>query len=150
MKAITLWQPWASLLAWGIIEYETRSWATQYRGPMAIHAAAREPKNIFNQMSGTITSILGAGNLPDYPRGAIIATADLIACHEMQEDENGNMGFWRNSNGRKEFYAISAPQAALGDWQPGRYAWEFTNMRRLDKPIPAKGGQRIWNWSSSV
>ena len=41
MKALTIWQPWASLIAGGAKQYETRSWATQYRGPIAIHAAAR-------------------------------------------------------------------------------------------------------------
>lgn len=146
MKAITLWQPWASLLAYGVIEYETRSWATKYRGPMAIHAAASEPKNLFYQMSGIITSILGAGNPMDYPRGAVIATANLIACHEMKEDNWGNIGLWHSNNGTCKFYAISEQQASLGDWQSGRYAWEFTNMKMLDTPIPAKGGQRIWNW----
>ena len=41
MKALTIWQPWASLLVSGQKKYETRSWATTYRGPIAIHAAMR-------------------------------------------------------------------------------------------------------------
>ena len=45
MKAITLWQPWASLIACGAKKYETRSWATRYRGPIAIHAAKKYPAN---------------------------------------------------------------------------------------------------------
>lgn len=149
MKAITLWQPWASLLACGVIEYETRSWSTKYCGPMAIHAAASEPKNFVYQMSSTINSILGADNTIDYPRGAIIATANLIACHEIKEDNLGNIGFWRSNNGIWEFYSISKQQASLSDWQPGQYAWEFINMKMLDNPIPAKGAQRIWNWQGS-
>jgi len=43
MKALTLWQPWASLIAVGAKRIETRSWSTKYRGPLAIHAAARKP-----------------------------------------------------------------------------------------------------------
>lgn len=43
MKAITLWQPWASLIAIGAKKYETRSWKTNYRGPIAIHAAKKDP-----------------------------------------------------------------------------------------------------------
>lgn len=150
MKAITLWQPWASLLACGVIEYETRSWSTKYRGPMAIHAAVSEPKNLLYQISGTITSILGTDNLPDYSRGAVIATANLIACHEIKEDNLGNIGFWYSKNGLWEFYAVSEQQAMLGDWQPGGYAWEFTDMKMLEVPIPAKGRQRIWNWFRTV
>lgn len=42
MKAITIWQPWASLIACGVKQYETRSWPTKYRGPIAIHAAAMD------------------------------------------------------------------------------------------------------------
>ncbi len=44
MKALTLWQPWASLIAIGAKSIETRSWATPYRGRLAIHAAARKPE----------------------------------------------------------------------------------------------------------
>lgn len=44
MKALTLWQPWASLVALGAKRIETRSWSTTYRGPLAIHAAARKPE----------------------------------------------------------------------------------------------------------
>lgn len=40
MKALTLWQPWASLVALGVKTIETRSWSTGYRGPLAIHAAS--------------------------------------------------------------------------------------------------------------
>lgn len=42
MKAISLWQPWATLIATGAKQIETRSWATSYRGPIAIHAAKRK------------------------------------------------------------------------------------------------------------
>lgn len=44
MKALTLWQPWASLIALGVKTIETRGWSTNYRGPLAIHAAKRPPK----------------------------------------------------------------------------------------------------------
>jgi hypothetical protein len=39
IKAISLWQPWASLMALGLKRHETRHWPTAYRGPIAIHAA---------------------------------------------------------------------------------------------------------------
>jgi hypothetical protein len=41
VKALSLWQPWASLVALGVKTIETRSWSTSYRGPLAIHAARR-------------------------------------------------------------------------------------------------------------
>jgi len=39
IKAISLWQPWASLVIGGHKQFETRSWRTRYRGLLAIHAA---------------------------------------------------------------------------------------------------------------
>src|SRR6202030_2406661 len=44
MKALTLTQPWATLVAIGAKRIETRSWPTLYRGPLAIYAAKRFPK----------------------------------------------------------------------------------------------------------
>lgn len=41
MKTLTLWQPWASLIALGMKRIETRPWTTKYRGPLAIHAGKR-------------------------------------------------------------------------------------------------------------
>ena len=41
MKAISLWQPYAALIALGFKKIETRSWPTTYRGPLAIHAAQK-------------------------------------------------------------------------------------------------------------
>jgi activating signal cointegrator 1 len=47
VKAISLWQPWATLIALGEKKFETRSWLTNYRGQIAIHAAKRmEPDQL--------------------------------------------------------------------------------------------------------
>ncbi len=43
MKALSLHQPWASLIAEGMKTIETRPWATKYRGPLAIHAVKKVP-----------------------------------------------------------------------------------------------------------
>jgi hypothetical protein len=44
MKALSLWQPWATLIALKKKQIETRSWRTTYRGPLAIHAAKSYPQ----------------------------------------------------------------------------------------------------------
>lgn len=44
MRALTIRQPWASLVALGVKTIETRSWSTRYRGPLAIHAGAAQPQ----------------------------------------------------------------------------------------------------------
>lgn len=52
MKALTLHQPWASLIAVGAKKIETRSWSTSYRGPLAIHAAASVPTSVRGAVLG--------------------------------------------------------------------------------------------------
>lgn len=99
VKAITIWQPWASLLAMGAKQYETRSWATSYRGPIAIHAAAMKvpqvlkklfpyddssrPKSKFldsvaKGMGGVYTTEELMDAMNELPTGAVIATAELV------------------------------------------------------------------------
>jgi hypothetical protein len=85
MKAITVWQPWAALLACCAKKYETRSWATNYRGPIAIHAA-KKPFNTDPYFDRELYHFADALGLPDIysfdtlPLGCVIATAELVNC----------------------------------------------------------------------
>lgn len=63
MKALSLWQPWASLIAVGHKTIETRSWTTSYRGPLAITATKRAP--LYAERVGDIYCY----PLGDYERG---------------------------------------------------------------------------------
>ena len=157
MKAITIWQPWASLLACGAKQYETRSWSTSYRGPIAIHAAKRlfDTDPYFDRELHPFADAL---NLPDIysfdtlPHGGIIATAELVECwkidkigHTLGCDKAAHI----SNNIESKFNIVQGKELLFGDWTLGRYAWEFTNMKVLDEPIPAKGHQRRWNWEVS-
>lgn len=158
MKAITLWQPWASLLACGAKVYETRSWETRYRGPIAIHAAEKKHDYF---MFGEEFAIKAMGalelkgiNPQELPHGCIIAVAELVDCEKIKKyyDEGSwiTQSFTVNEMGSIRYKAkvevIRGDELLFGYWEPGRYAWKFANMRMLDKPIPCKGKQRIWNW----
>lgn len=143
MKAITIWQPWATLLAYKIKRYETRGWATKYRGPMAIHAAAKPlceilsliPSNVLGCMRLLLRSTIKLLRLEDLPLGKVVATAELIACHEVTP----------------EFVESLSPyERMFGDFTIGRYAWEFKDMTPLEDPVPAKGGQLLWNWNPGL
>ena len=140
MKALTIWQPWASLLVSGRKKYETRSWATSYRGPIAIHAAKRPVRQTIDVLvadrgDGWTTldyfdSLFPrSGELDHLPTGAIVGTALLTRCHLITED----------------FVAKLTPmELALGDFTLGRYAWEFHGRVPVNSPIPAKGMQGLW------
>ena len=61
MKAITIKQPFATLIAEGIKEYEFRTWKTKYRGEILIHAGKGINKKA---MEGTIMAHVD-GNVPN-------------------------------------------------------------------------------------
>ncbi len=49
MKTLSLLQPWATLVVMGVKQIETRSWRTDYRGPLLIHASKGKAGEIFAQ-----------------------------------------------------------------------------------------------------
>lgn len=132
MKAISLLQPWASLIGAKMIE--TRSWSTKYRGPLAIHASKGFPKLIRELCNRepfkTILSRTGF-NLDNLPLGKIVATCDLVDIIKITP----------------EFIAtVQSPELDFGFYEVGRYAWILEDVKRLEKPIPAKGALSIWEW----
>ena len=161
---MTIWQPWASLIACGAKQYETRSWATQYRGPIAIHAAARYIRkwDLPADLAKVADVEMEAGRCPKWgamPFGSVIATAELVSVwriaynvkmdveearkypiigERMAEDKHETVSY--------DYFVPSKKEAALGDWTPGRYAWKLANVKILQSPIPVKGKQGLWNF----
>lgn len=153
MKAVSLWQPWASLIAIGAKPHETRSWATAYRGPIAIHAAV---KPAHEMDLATIYACRQAFNLPhekplyDYlrelPHGAIVATATLTECWRVVK-HTATAIILKQSNGiGEDKIPIDEPYLFFGDYSVGRYILGLAEINALPRPVPAKGRQRIWNW----
>jgi hypothetical protein len=172
MPVLTLYQPWASLVALRRKRIETRSWATKYRGRIAIHAAASVPSAILPLSIGgyEVEKDNPRGTRPAYllrnetlswpyrlPLGAIVATADLVDVVPIVEDRpsfvdtpTGNLGVravgeyvvLHHCNG---FHLIDEPlnrEAALGNYDPGRFAWLLSNIEPIE-PVPFRGGQAL-------
>jgi len=147
MKAITIWQPWATLIAIRAKRFETRSWATKYRGPLAIHAAkkididacVREPiKSILAEHGYTVDNL---------PTGAVVAIATLSDCQSSVEEKYRlRDGVWEDGYYLRNETFIGYPEYEIGDFTPGRFAWELTDVQQLLQPIPAKGQQGLWDW----
>lgn len=131
MMCISLWQPWASLIAANAKRYETRSWAPRYRGPLLIHAAKKNDAEIkpFLRDPQMRRALTAGGIDPDtLPFGAVVAVADLTAVY-------------RSEDARRD---QSAQELDFGDWSDGRAVWRLDNVRRLASPIPMKGQQGLF------
>lgn len=154
MKAITLTQPWATLVAIGAKKIETRSWATSYSGPLAIHAAKglgpiggkRGLRNLCE--SEPFCSVLLAHGIDwmNLPLGAVVATCNLVDFVRFQRDSrwftvqraSGVLGSWQ----------LTDQERAFGDYTPGRLGWLLADIRRLSDPIPARGALGLWEWQT--
>lgn len=151
MKALSLWQPWASLVAIGAKGIETRSWATGYRGPLAIHAAKNFPKwarELCGEIpfSEVLFGPMGYTSNFDLPLGSVVATCNLVECCAIKED-----GLYRLDPDKIEhpvwFAPLPAePELSFGDYTPGRFAWILKDVQKLPEPILVKGHQGLWNW----
>lgn len=150
MKAITIKQPWATLIAVGEKKYETRSWFTHFRGPLAIHAGKIVDKTAC--MSEPLRSVLakhGYGSPEDLPTGAVIAVGELSACFQirpMAEEEEDvvlvNEAGLIHLDPERDAFEIS-----FGDYSEGRYAWEIRSLNKLTVPTPRQGKLGLWSWS---
>lgn len=134
IKAATLWDPWGTLVALGEKLYETRSWDTRHRGPLAIHVAGRwGGDQVSVAMSEPFQTVLGKHGLRwngRFPLGCVVAVVDLTAVYRTEDIRA----------------SLSAQELAFGFYDDGRFAWKLENVRRLAEPVPATGTQRLWWW----
>ncbi len=141
MKVLTLTQPWATLIAIGAKQYETRSWATTWRGPLAIHAAKRFPRVARGvcfqppfqqalQQAGYTSFARARLHNNQLPLGHIIAVCQLVHCVPSEARPQG----------------IGEQELAFGDYSAGRFIWYLRNVRPLPEPIPARGSLGLWTF----
>ena len=159
MKATTIYQPYASLIACGAKRFETRSRRTHYRGAIAIHAAKLAPSSWLYILGRKTVRLMeralfrDEGDFEHYfddlVRGAVVATADLVECwHIGHMNRDGEMcigaGDPRGVDYKYDY--IGGDELHFGDWQEGRYAWELVNVKPLPEPVSVRGKQGLWNW----
>jgi hypothetical protein len=137
IKAVTLWEPWAVLAIGGYKRWETRSWSTNYRGPLAIHAAKQEPKEcerlwLVDYFSQPLHEMGYTGIAAHYllPRGVVLGWIYLV---DIQPT-------------RLVSGYISAREYALGDYSGDRFAWCLSKPYRLGNPIRVSGNRGLWDW----
>ena len=136
MKALTLHQPWASLIADGRKAIETRSWPPP-RGligdRIAIHAGKRVDVPLSEKWFPGDT----------VPLGAIICTAriDDFAHVEKRGAQWQTLAWWY---GRREFDRV--PIDEFGDFSLGRFLWKLAAVQAVSPVVHVSGRQRLWDW----
>jgi len=146
MRAISLWQPWATAIAVGAKRIETRDWATSYRGPLAIHAARRLVRSEL-LMHRSMPTWRAALNFPPnvmlegwLPFGSIVATARLVDCVLTQKVSSEILDAQRSRPGGyyPDWHWV---ERDMGNYTPGRWAWILEDVRPIEIPIPHVGRQ---------
>lgn len=126
MRAISLWQPWASAMAARLKFNETRSWSTKYRGLLVIHAAKRWTREEID----FFVHHADIASLPtQIPLGQIVAIGNLIDCVPTESIRD----------------SISEREESWGNYSDGRFAWRFESLMALETPVPFKGAQGLFN-----
>lgn len=126
MKALTICQPYAELIARGDKPIENRTWPTSYRGPLVIHA-------------GKSRDWLNGEKWEDaLPFGAMVATATLVECLHLNHPDGGQNwpDCWRS---------LARHEHANGPW-----CWILAGVQRLPEPIPYRGMQGLWDVPDEV
>ena len=156
MNAITLWQPWASMVACSRKKFETRTWRPPRWAvgqPLAIHAAARRPvvpDKLHPELVEVLEDEFGGHWYQDVPRGAVVATCILAEANQILggPDGRGHVDV-RPLIGRPPVLPTLRPDP-FGDYSVGRWSWHLKVISRLPRPVPAKGAQRVWTWTPEM
>lgn len=149
MKALSVRQPWAWAIGYGQKTIENRSWATAYRGPLAIHAGARwDEDGAYDKR--VLRALHAFGDRFDPPLrverlgpktvrllrdqqltpGAIVAVVDVVGIC---------------------FVCSTAEQCRCGEWAAeGQDHWRFANPRPLAQPVPCRGRLGLWELPADV
>lgn len=122
MKVLTIKQPWALLIVNNYKQYEFRSWKTNYRGKILIHAGLSMEKEMLKKINYNL----------EYIKGAIIGEADIVDCILVDEKFN------------EELRQINP--LVYSNNHIGNYAWKLENIKKYDEPIYVKGKLGLWNY----
>ena len=127
MKDLTIKEPWATLIVDGYKKYEFRSWKTNYRGKILIHAGMSLESDTLKRFKNYNLTC---------SKGAIIGEADLVDCIKVDEEFIN------------ELRKIDSVVYALSNHSEN-YAWKLENVIKYDNPIYVKGKLGLWNYDTS-
>ena len=173
MKALTIWQPWASLIVSGAKPYEFRGWCPpqSYIGKrLAIHAGAR-PMRIA-EINDLLTGLRDKGSgLIDAVAGPILHRAKAELQRRRANSTEAERALFEEVCLQ---FPVSLPLASvIGTATLGEptknpivgghhlvadsdrtdhlnWGWPMLDIERFDVPVPARGAQGLWNWQGAA
>lgn len=152
IPTITIWQPWATLIAEGAKRFEFRSWcppARLWNTRIGIHAGARPTRK--DELKGMLLALRqGEASwmamqpaiaipileraLQDpkaLPLSSVVCTA-LMGRPKVNADLAAALGVdFVNDSDRNEH---------------SNWGWPLSEIQRLEPPMPARGAQGWWHW----
>jgi hypothetical protein len=139
LKAISLHDPWGSLVAIGAKMNETRPVRTRHRGDIAIHVTKYQG-GASDEVTAAALKVIAAKGFVDYPWipmpfGCVVAVVDL---YDVQPSEA--------FHDKKD---LTDQEHLFGNYSPGRFVYRLRHVRRLKAPVPVAGCQAI-GWTLPI
>jgi hypothetical protein len=121
LRALSIRQPWAWAITHGPKRIENRSWRTNYRGLLLLHAS--KGRNRFRRNCESLAPIIELPEDAAFTRGAIVGVAELVDCVDVE----------------------SRPELAANPFaDPGSIWWLLQNVRAFSEPIPYTGSLNLF------
>lgn len=128
VRALSFWQPVASLIAHRVISFDTRTWKAA-PGPVVIHASKSRRGLAWCELPAYADALQYLKlSRSDLPLGAAVAVADMYDVVSTNE--------WAPPGGGWDELLVDAP--------PDRWAFLLEAVHRLTEPVPVAGRQGIW------
>jgi hypothetical protein len=136
MKAISLWQPWASL--WLTVKrHETRARPLSHRGWLLVHATKHIAHDLDPALADIVDSEFGSHWGMDLPRGALIGIVKIVGCKPVEQVYPGGAV--------PGMVGCQLDDFTCGNFAAGRFAIERREVKVFRAPIPFRGQQTLFD-----
>lgn len=131
MKTLTIDSYWAWAILHGSKRIENRTWPSNYRGPIAIHAGKTRKRDAdaVQEIQEIDYASLATPEQADSIRGKIVAVCNMTDVFDLSKDESR---LWPEERAFDE------------RWTTGPYCFVLDDVQAIDEPIPAKGKMGFW------
>jgi hypothetical protein len=133
MKAISLWEPWATAMALGLKHYETRSWPTTHRGRLAICSAKRPLDEVGIALCEEFMI-----NTAALQFGVVLCVVNVTGCQPSEHFGDGRA------------FPLLGAEESWGNYSHGRYVWTSNDLMAIHSPVKVTGRQGLFELPADV